>query len=433
VTLLAPGFLWASLVLAAGIVALHFIVRRQPPATVLPTARFVPDSPATAIVRDARPVDLLLMLLRVLIVLAVGSALAKPVFEQKRQATGRVFVVDASRATSNFREAADSVRALFREGDAIVLFDSAARALGPAAPESLSTVHASTTSGNLSAGLTAAVRAGSALRDRVDSVELVLVSPLLAEERDAATDSIRKLWPGRARLIHIRPATSDSSLSVAKGDITIDTDQTDPLAITVSMAAKRPFQGNARILRSGKLTAADSAWMGTDNHVLALWPTSGRPLFAEERGPADQSGGIVGRDLRLVSTFDRRWKYPPDSLRDARVIARWADGEPAVIEKRVGNGCLKSVGIPVTDVGDLVIRPEFQRLVEVVTAPCGDLVAATPLAASGVASLGGAGHLAPRDAFIPRDNIPSPLAPRLFGLALIAALAELVVRSRSAG
>jgi hypothetical protein len=183
------------------------------------------------------------MLLRVLIVLAAGSALAKPVFEQKRQATGRVFVVDASRATSNFREAADSVRALFREGDAIVLFDSAARVLGPAAPESLSTVHLSSTPGNLSAGLAAAVRAGSALRDRVDSIELIVVSPLLADERDAATDSIRKLWPGRARLIRIWPATFDSSFSVAKGDITIDADETDPLAITCPLQRNAHFRG----------------------------------------------------------------------------------------------------------------------------------------------------------------------------------------------
>ncbi|MEP6905130.1 MAG: BatA domain-containing protein, partial [Gemmatimonadales bacterium] len=72
-TFLAPAFLWGAIAVAAGIVALHFIVTRQPRASVLPTARFVPDSPATAIVRDARPSDLLLMLLRVLVVLAAGT------------------------------------------------------------------------------------------------------------------------------------------------------------------------------------------------------------------------------------------------------------------------------------------------------------------------------------------------------------------------
>ena len=176
-TLLAPAFLWVAVAAAAGIVALHFIVTRQPRASILPTARFVPDSPATAIVRDARPADLLLMLLRVLIVLAAGTALAKPVFKANRQATGRVFLIDASRSISDVREAADSVRALYRNGDAVVVFDSAARGLGSSPRDSLSALRKSDATGSLSSALIVALRQGSALRDRVDSVELVMVSP----------------------------------------------------------------------------------------------------------------------------------------------------------------------------------------------------------------------------------------------------------------
>jgi hypothetical protein len=137
VTFITPGFLFAALAVAAGIVALHFIVTRQPRAAILPTARFVPDSPATAIVRDARPNDLLLMLLRVLIVLAAGAALARPIIKPSRQPVGRVFVVDVSRSSASTRQAIDSVRALYREGDAIVEFASAARSLGIQALDSL--------------------------------------------------------------------------------------------------------------------------------------------------------------------------------------------------------------------------------------------------------------------------------------------------------
>jgi len=150
VTFLAPAFLWGALAVAAGIVALHFIVTRQPRASVLPTARFVPDSPATAIVRDARPSDLLLMLLRVLVVLAAGTALAKPVFKANRQAIGRVFLVDGSRSTSNISEAADSVRALFHDGDAVVVFDSAAHSLGTSPRDSLATARKTDATGSLS-------------------------------------------------------------------------------------------------------------------------------------------------------------------------------------------------------------------------------------------------------------------------------------------
>ena len=89
-TLLAPGFFWAAIAVSAGIVALHFIVTRQPRAVVLPTARFVPDSPATAAARDARPADLLLLFLRVLVVLAAGAALAKPILQPTKRPEARV-------------------------------------------------------------------------------------------------------------------------------------------------------------------------------------------------------------------------------------------------------------------------------------------------------------------------------------------------------
>jgi len=430
VTFLAPAFLWGAFAVAAGIVALHFIVTRQPRASVLPTARFVPDSPATAIVRDARPSDLLLMLLRVLVVLAAGGALAKPVLKADRQATGRVFLMDASRATSNVREAADSVRALFHDGDAVVVFDSSAHSLGTTPRDSLATVKRSDATGSLSAALIVGLRQGSALRDRVDSMELVVVSPFQAEEYDAATDSIRKLWLGRARLIHISAAIPDSSASAAKGGITLESDAADPLAVAVSLTAKNNVHGSARILRTGDLSADDSTWMVSGHNVLVLWPTTERPRLATARTPADQSGGIVGRDFRLVAAFDRHWIFPTDSLKGARTIARWADGEAAVVERTVGSGCLRSVSVPVPVVGDLVIRPEFVRLVEVVTGSCGDHGLSVPLPPATIASLQGSSGLASRDGFAARDDVSSPLAPWLLALAVFAAIGELMARSR---
>ena len=429
-TLLAPAFLWGAIPVATGIVALHFIVTRQPRASVLPTARFVPDSPATAIVRDARPADLLLMLLRVLVVLAAGAALAKPVFKANRQPVGRIFLVDVSRSTSDMREAADSVRALYRSGDAVVAFDSAVRTPGIKTPDSLATARKSNATGNLSAALIAAIRQGSALRDKVDSMELVVVSPLLADERDAATDSIRKLWHGRARLVHVVAATTDSSLSAEKGDIKLESDANDPLAVGVSLATKNNLRGNARILRTGNVSADDSTWMTTANHVVAFWPMAERPRLAVARMPADRSGGIVGGDIRLVAAFDRHWTYPADSLRGVRVIARWADGEAAVVEKANGAGCFRSVSVPVPVIGDLVIRPEFERLVGAVTAPCGGGGVTEPVSAATIASLQGTGALASRDRFAEREDVSSPFAPWLLALALFAALGELMARSR---
>ena len=173
------------------------------------------------------------------------------------------------------------------------------------------------------------------LRDNVDSVELVIVSPLLVEEWDAATDSIRKLWPGRARVVRVQ-ARADSSLTGEQGDIAIRADATDPLEVTVSLAASRQRHQLARIVRTSTLTPDDSTWAATGSRALVLWPVQERPRFAVRLSPADESGGLIARDVRVVSAFDRRWKFSADSLRDARVVARWVDGEPAVVESGLG-------------------------------------------------------------------------------------------------
>ncbi len=427
-TFLAPGFLWGAIAVAAGIVALHFIVTRQPRATVLPTARFVPDSAATATLRDTRPSDLLLMLLRVLVVLAAGAALARPVVKPSRQASGRVFLVDDSRAVANVSEAADSVRRLYRMGDAVIMFDSTAHSLGAKPLDSLRSEANIDARGNLSAALIASLREASAIRNKVDSVELVIVSPLLDEERDAATDSIRKLWQGRARFVRIA-ARSDSAIA-AKSSMDIRSTAGDGLTVAISLASKSTSNASVRIVRSA-LTADDTAWAAAENHVLVVWPINERPPLAVVRSPVDQSGGIVADGARVVAAFERRWTYPADSLHGARVVARWADGQPAAVEKKSGQGCIRSVDIPVANVGDLVIRPEFVALTKEIAAPCGERHSSKPVSAAAIASLSGSGKLAPSDAFTARNDITSPLAPWLLGIALAAALAELFLRRGS--
>ena len=123
-TFLAPGFLVASVVVAAAIVALHFIVTRQPRSSILPTARFVPDTRATTIAPARRPSDMVVMLLRMLTVLAAGTALAKPVLRPARQPNARVVLVDVSRSARDSVAIRDSARAAYRAGDALVVFDS---------------------------------------------------------------------------------------------------------------------------------------------------------------------------------------------------------------------------------------------------------------------------------------------------------------------
>lgn len=421
-TFLAPGFFFASLGVAAVVVALHFIVTRQPRAGILPTARFVPDLPANATARATRPSDLLLMLLRVLLVLAAGAGLAKPIVKPSRGAEARVILMDVSRSVTDSAALRDSVRALYRNHDAVVVFDSSARVLAGNASDSIRASRFTHARGNLSAALVAAMRAGSSLRDLADSIELVIVSPFAAEETDQATDSIRSLWKGRARLVNVRGGSPDSVR--ASRNLEISSTASDPLQVTALKSQEVPG-ATGLIVRSGVVDSARAS-----DRALIQWPIAERPRFAVARSGRDTIGGVVAGDALVVSAFERRWTYPEDSIRGSEVVARWVDGQPAAVETPTANGCVRSVAIPVAPAGDLVIRRDFVRLVAALSADCASRTGMRPADPQTVARLAGSGGLAPRDAFRPRGDIRSDLAPWLLGLAIATAIAELFVRRR---
>lgn len=373
-TFLAPGFFFASLAAAAAVVALHFIVTRQPRAAMFPTARFVPDLPATATARATRPSDIWLMLLRVLLVLAAGAGLAKPILKPARGKEARVILADVSRSSKDSGAVRDSVRSLYRNRDIVIAFDSSARIV---ASDSTGSLHFTQARGNLSAALIAAMRAGSSLRDRTDSMALVIVSPFAAEELDAATDSVRRLWPGGAKIVR-----------AGAREVVVDSTQ-------------RPS---------------------------VSWPLTGRPERTIARANSDTAGAVLAGNALLVAAFERRWSYPADSIRGAEVIARWVDGEPAGIEWTTSSGCRRSVAVPIAQVGDLVLRADYTRFTSAISADCIARTSSIPAAAERIGRIAGTGGLAPGEAFLPRADIYSSLAPWLFGIALAAAIAELFVR-----
>jgi hypothetical protein len=112
------------------------------------------------------------------------------------------------------------------------------------------------------------------------------------------------------------------------------------------------------------------------------------------------------------------------------VIARWVDGEPAAIEKPDSTGCVRSVAIPVSPVGDFVIRKDFVRFVSSLSGACTATTSLAPADPDVVAKLEGKGALAPRTAFAPLTDARSDLAPWLLALALASAIAELFLRRR---
>jgi hypothetical protein len=360
-------------------------------------------------------------------VLVVGAGLARPIFKPSRKASARVIVADESRNVTDAAALRDSVKQYYRDGDAIVVFDSSARVIHGVASDSLVHTKTSKTSGNLSAGLIAAFRAASELRDNADSLELVVVSPFAAIEMDAATDSIRSLWPGRARMV--KAGFSEPAPVATSTPLQLRGTQDDPLAISV---AKLAGAGgiNSRIVRDG-LRGDDLSWADSGQRGLVDWPVSGRPRGAISRAKVDTVGGVISGLSIVVAAFPRKWIYPTDSIRGGEVVARWVDGEPAAVEWQQNSGCVRSVSIPVNPVGDLSLSTTFVRFAAAMSRVCAAAVPYTGISQAEVGSLAGTGRLAPRDAFEPRDHVRSTLAPWLLGMALILAVAELFVRRRN--
>ncbi|HEY9515628.1 MAG TPA: BatA domain-containing protein, partial [Gemmatimonadaceae bacterium] len=146
---LQPWALAVSMGVAAAVVALHFLARRRPKVVLLPTARFVPARSVRAPSRSTRPADLLLLAMRVLAVLLVGAAFARPMVLPERAHLLRVVALDVSRAALSPSAARDSAERYLRTGDVLVVFDSAARLVGGSARDSLASLNQSRAVGSL--------------------------------------------------------------------------------------------------------------------------------------------------------------------------------------------------------------------------------------------------------------------------------------------
>lgn len=434
----APLFVAAAGVAALATVLLHLLAVRRPRPLLLPTARFAPDTSVRAASFARRPTNLVLLALRVLALLLVGAAFARPVFVPDRAALRRVILVDRSAAVGSDASIRDSVASIARPGDLVVPFADSVLAWVPVTrPDSLELPPLRPRLGSLTTALVAGRRAATALRDSAEQVELVLVSPLVAEEADAATLAVRAQWAGTLHVVRVpaaQPAAGDAHPVVVESP-----DEDDPVAAGVALAgAVAPAP--VRIVRgetdSGSSTADSSG-------AVVLWPRSGAPAGWERRPAPDTIGALTADASRagagphgastLVAPFVRVAR-PPAPTADVRPIAWWADGEVAAIERRSGAGCVREVGVPLPE-GDLTLRPPFARLLTALIAPCGDVPASfTPIPDSALAPVVGAGPAAvPLARAGLAADARSPLVPWLLGGALLLLLLEWLVRRRERG
>jgi hypothetical protein len=421
-SLLAPLWLAAAGAAALGAVALHFITTQRPPASPLPTARFVPQGDARASSRAARPTDLLLLLLRCAAILLLGAAFAGPVTHVRGTTLGRVILVDRSRGS--LADVRDSVVALMRSGDGVarsadvvVLFDSSATIVTSGAPDSVRAIAPRPSRGSLTAGLVTARRAAADLSQRADSVELVIVSPLTADEVDAASVSTFDRWPGRARLVRsaAAPATT-ATITLVGGDAD---DALRPAIGALNYAAGRAGTAAAvRVLRA-RLVGADST-AARDGATVVLWPHAGTtPPVAQ---------GLWAGNATLVAPLER--VALPQSVPGSRVVARWADGAPAGIESPLGRGCIRTIGVGVPMAGDVTLQPAFTGVARALLAPC-DGASVSAAVSDSIAGLFARTGAAATAAALRPDDDRSPLAPWLLGGALVLLIGELFARRGS--
>ncbi len=360
-TFLAPWMLAAGAAAALTVVALHLLTTRRPPPAILPTARFVPESDVRAVSRATRPTDLLLLALRALAVLLIGAAFARPVPDAPGPQVRTVVALEWSRAIADpfaARAAAGAALRAGGEGAALVLFDTSAHVVTSDPLEVLDTLGAPrVAAGRFSPMLVAARTAARTLARGADSVRLVVHTAAAGDAADAATLALRAEWPGRIELQ--RQAGTADTLPAPRA-VLVSALVDDPLAPALERLPLRRGAHPVRVVRSVP-TAADSAWQAGAGQgaVLIVWPLEEGAIV-----DAVTAFGALGA-VTVVAPLAR------GGVPDGRVIARWRDGTPAAAEIRVGTGCLRHVGIGLPRAGDITLRDNFARLLEVMVEPCG--------------------------------------------------------------
>jgi len=250
-----------------------------------------------------------------------------------------------------------------------------------------------------------------------DSLELHVVSPVVAEEVDAATVNLADAWPGRIVWHRVRAASAPDADVRIESAIALS----DPLGASIALS-----QAQAGIPRDSSQPAetvlvrhvrapaqsADVAWASSPGRVLVVWPPAG--AGDSVRAVASDAGAAVGR-----------FAFGPIPS-TGRVIARWSDGAPAAIEEMDGGGCRRTVAFAPTGDGDFAISPPVVRQVQHMNTPCGDRGDLRP-----TISPRHANDTTARLADAWPANGASPLAAWLLGAALALLLAELAVRWRA--
>lgn len=417
-TFLFPWFAVGGFVAAGAVVVAHMIWARTRAPVPLPTTRFVPRLQERSAALERRPRDILLLLLRAGALALVGLALAAPVTAPRTGPTVKIAVADVS-GSADPGATVSTAREIAGSNGRVVISDTAVHVVeggdaGYSAPAAAAPLA-------LTAALVRAIREAAALGAQGNPVEISIVSGFALGTVDSATAAVRALWPGTLRLLDV-PAPASA---VERGTVSVRGDEDDLLRATAGLLSSGA--GADAIVVRDAWTDLDSV-AASEGAAVLHWPRTGRPGSFVATAAVDTVGGLWVDGYTLVARFTRDAVLGADD--GGRVVARWIDGSPAAVERRLGQGCIREIAIPVPDIGDLNISPGFRRVVTALTGPCGGARDAAPIAEAQRAMLLGEG---PREITLTTASsslVRSRLAAPLLLLALLALLVETGVRRR---
>lgn len=437
-----PWVLWGTIGAVVGVVVAHLLSVTQPRALWLPTSRFVPDRAVRAVSRANTPRDVPLLMVRVLLLLCIGCALAGVTWLGARRESVRTMLAIDGRAivagdrvllvraiTDALQRAARNnapVRAVLL-GDTLVHVSDPA--LAAATLDSVMRARPGRASSSLGATLLRARRAAPALANGADSVALVVMSLERADVTAAALESIRATWPGRIEFVPVPPRARPDDSASRRDQVLVRASADDVVAAAYQ---RWPDLAAARTLVvRDSVTDADSVAASSGAAVVVWMSEAIPPQWLRLTDTADATAfAIVAADGALVAPMRRIARAPQAS----RALVWWPDGSAAATEETLGAGCVRWVGFAPPP-GDALLSVEARPVLAALASACGELLSigtAPALDSAQLRQLAGVGALATRAGLDATSPPPvSPLTRWLLVAALLLLVLETLMRTRA--
>jgi hypothetical protein len=477
IAFLAPGFLLAGAAAALVPLVLHMLARTPPERRPLPTARFLTPDRRTRL-RLRAPAQRWLLALRMLLLVVLGAAFARPEWRPAREGHQLIVLLDAGPAMTPAWDAAVDAAAArlasYGGGGSVVVFDSTAAIFRSPTAALFDSLRGAPPTGAEAEYLAAlrGLRAAASALD-ADSVMAALItrprwgawSPAVPPVRAAA-------WPAVLELIDPGTAGREDAprpgAPVLDGGPIVDGGPTEhaPRAVRLLAAPDHPLRPylQAALGALGHQVADDGEGeRGPADVAVAVGADAlpggpgapdlpgapGAPaalrtvivLGAEGRTPPSAVWGgstaPVGETGRIVlpaGVVVPGWRRLPGTpTRAAHVLAVWDDGRPAAAATRGDPPCVAYLAAEATPVA-AAADPAFPSLLAVLLAGCENgsdpsepRVDDSPLDDGAMAVLRGAGMPAGVRLADVGAAPARPLARLLLALALLVALVETAV------